>query len=74
MSALVLHADVVEKGLKLTGVLLGSIGTGSAFGITAGVLERKSSEQIQMWGFWGTAIGSLVGLFLLCVCGALEGP
>jgi hypothetical protein len=41
VSVLVLQADVVDKGLKLVGVVLGAVGLGHAFGITAGVLERR---------------------------------
>jgi hypothetical protein len=67
MSVLVLHAEVVEKSLKLTGVLLGAIGIGSACGVTLGFLDKRPREQIEMWGFAGTAIGSLVG-FLLMLC------
>ncbi len=67
MSVLVLHADVVDKGLKLSGVLLASTSVGSILGITTGVLERKPLEKIEMWGFVGTAIGCLVG-FLLMLC------
>jgi hypothetical protein len=31
MSVLVLQADVVDKGLKLVGVVLGAVGLGHAF-------------------------------------------
>lgn len=60
-------ADVVDKGLKLTGVLLGAVGIGSTFGVTAGILARRPREQTEMWGLTGTAIGCLVG-FLLMIC------
>ncbi|MDQ3725467.1 MAG: hypothetical protein M3335_06215 [Actinomycetota bacterium] len=68
MSALILHSGAVDKALRLAEVLLSSIAIGSGLGITAAVLERKSLKEIEMWGFWGTALGCLCGILLtLCV-------
>lgn len=65
MRLLKLQADVVDKGLKLVGVMLGAVGLGNAFGVTAGVLERKPKEEVEMWGRIGTATGCLAGLLLM---------
>lgn len=67
MSLLILQAEVVDKGLRLVGVMLGAVGLGNAFGVTAGVLERKPPEQIERWGRIGTSVGCLLG-FLLMLC------
>lgn len=65
IAALFLNADIVDRGLKLTGVVLGAVGIGSALGITLGFLGERPREQIEMWGLQGTAIGFLVGLLAL---------
>lgn len=41
---------------------------GSITSITIAVLERRPQEEIELWGFWGTTIGFLAGLFLAICC------
>jgi hypothetical protein len=41
---------------------------GSILGITVAALERRSMDEIQLWGSWGTAIGFLAGLFSGICC------
>jgi hypothetical protein len=72
VSFLIPAADVVDKGLKLTGVLLGAVGVGSALGVTAGILVRRPREQTEMWGLTGTAIGFLAGVLLMICVWALS--
>ena len=74
VSTLVLHADIVDNGLKLTGVLLSSIAVGSGLGITAAVFEKKSSTEIEMWGFRGTAVGCALGILVMIIVAAIETP
>ncbi len=65
MASWFLKADIVDEGLKLTGVILGGAGIGHTLGITAGFFSRKPHEQIERWGTIGISVGSVVGL-LLC--------
>lgn len=74
MGTLVFHADVVDSGLRLTGVLLSSIAVGSGLGITAAVLEKKSPPEIEMWGFRGTAVGCTLGMLLTIIVAAVTVP
>ncbi len=68
---LILLVDAVDDGLDLAGVLLSSTAIGSGVGITIGVLEERSLEEIEQWGFRGTAVGFLFGtLFTFCVATA----
>jgi hypothetical protein len=65
MASLFLKADIVDEGLKLTGVILGGAGIGHALGVTAGFFSQKTHEQIERWGTIGTSVGSVIGV-LLC--------
>lgn len=49
-------------------VLLTSMALGSGTAITIAALERKPRDEIELWGFWGTAVGFLIGLFLVICC------
>ena len=61
------NANAIDLGLKLAGVLVTFIALGSGLGITMAVLEEKPLNEIELWGFVGTAIGFLLGvLFLIC--------
>ena len=42
------------------------IGSGTA--VTIAVLERRSVEEIGLWGYRGTATGFLIGLFMSICC------
>jgi len=42
------------------------IGSGAA--VTIAVLERRPVEEIGLWGYRGTAVGFLVGLFMSICC------
>jgi hypothetical protein len=70
---LALHAEAVDKGLRLIEVLLGATGVGSVIGITAAMLERKPPEEVPVWGYWGTTIGCLSGFLLMLCIGVLLG-
>jgi hypothetical protein len=41
---------------------------GSFVGITVAALERRPAEEIKLWGFRGTAVGFLAGLFSVICC------
>ena len=56
----------------LTEVLLTSIAIGSGLAITIATLEGRPIKEIELWGFRGTAIGFLAGLFLSICC--LDSP
>jgi len=43
--------------------LISWMALGSGIAITVAVLEGRSVEEIELWGFWGTTIGFLGGLF-----------
>jgi len=42
------------------------IASGAA--VTIAVLERRPLEEIGLWGYRGTAVGFLVGLFMSICC------
>jgi hypothetical protein len=44
------HADVVETGLTIAGVLVSSAAVGSALAITAALLEERPLSEIEFWG------------------------
>ena len=46
-------------------VLINVSAVGSIIGATVAVLERKAVKEVELWSFRGTAIGCLVGLFLV---------
>lgn len=58
-------ADAIDLGLKLAGILVTCMALGSGLGITMAVLEEKALDEIELWGFVGTAIGFLLGVFFL---------
>jgi urea transporter len=41
---------------------------GSCTAVTIAVLERRPVEEIGLWGYRGTAVGFLLGLFLSICC------
>lgn len=65
------HADLVDTGLTLAGVLVTATAIGSALGITIAVLGRRPSREIELWGFWGTAMGCVGGVLLVILVAAL---
>lgn len=49
-------------------VLLTSMAVGSGLAITVATLEGRPIKEIELWGFRGTTVGFLVGLFLTICC------
>ena len=52
----------------MAGALVTSTAIGSGFGVTIAVLEGRPKSEIDLWGYRGTAVGFLVGLFLVICC------
>lgn len=67
LSVLVPLADVIDVGLKATGVWISSSTIGGMIGIFAAVAQRKSLRTMELWGFLGGAMGTAFG-FLLMLC------
>jgi hypothetical protein len=70
---LAVQVDAIDKALKLAEVLLSTTAIGGGLAITAAVLEGKPSQEIERWGFWGTALGCVCGVFLTLCAGVLLG-
>jgi len=54
--------------MEMAGALVTSTAIGSGFGVTIAVLEGRPKSEIDLWGYRGTAVGFLVGLFLVICC------
>ena len=61
------QAEFFDTALRIAGVLATAPAIGSGFGITAAVIWRRPSWEIEAWGYWGTAIGCVAGLVLAIV-------
>lgn len=49
-------------------VLLTSIAISSSLAVTVATLEGRPVKEVELWGFRGTTVGFLVGLFLAICC------
>jgi len=58
------QADLFDMALKLAGVLATAPAIGSGLGITSAVLLGRSHWEIELWGYWGTAVGCVTGVVL----------
>lgn len=73
MANLLLEADIVDKGLKLTAVVLGAAGVGHTLAVSAGFFSDKSREEVEKWGTIGTSVGCLIGLLLMVLWVSIAG-
>jgi hypothetical protein len=55
---------VIEMGETL----INSMAIGSGTGIAIAFLEGRTVEEAEQFGFWGTTLGFLAGLFLTICC------
>lgn len=62
IDSLVVAAATVVTILEGFAAMGTSVGVCTAAGITAGVLERKSTETITRWAYIGTASGFVLGV------------
>jgi hypothetical protein len=49
-------------------VLIMSMAIVSGLAVTIATLEGRPNKEIESWGFRGTTVGFLVGLFLAICC------
>ena len=62
MTLIVLGATTITTILEGLAAMGTSVGICTAAGITAGVLEGKSTETITRWAYIGTAAGFVLGV------------
>lgn len=58
------QADLFDTALRFAGVLATAPAIGGGLGITSAVLLRRPNWEIELWGYWGTAVGCVTGLVL----------
>jgi len=58
------QADLLDTALSLAGVLATAPAIGGGLGITGAVLCRRPNWEVELWGYWGTAVGCVTGLVL----------
>jgi hypothetical protein len=61
------YADAVDNGLKVAAVWISSATIGTMIGTFAAVFSKKPLRTIELWSFWGGAMGTAVG-FPLMLC------
>jgi hypothetical protein len=54
--------------MEMAEALIDAAALGSVIGITIAVLEGRPKDEVELWGSRGTALGFLVGLFLVVCC------
>lgn len=54
--------------LEMAEVLATFTGIGGGLGVTVAILEGRPKDEVELWGSRGTAVGFLLGLFLMICC------
>jgi hypothetical protein len=62
-----LYADMIDDSLKVVAVWISSATIGTMIGTFSAVFSRKPLKTIELWSFWGGAMGTAFG-FLLMLC------
>lgn len=63
---------MLDGALDLAAALVGMAGFGSCGGVTIAVLERRPPAEVELWGLRGTAVGFLVGIFVMAAAIAAQ--
>lgn len=59
------YADTVDDSLKVVGVWISSATIGTMLGTFSAVFSRKPLKTIELWTFWGGAMGTAFGFPLM---------